>query len=55
MKIFKFYRNMFLRLIAMMVIISCIISCAKQEVISDLDFQKSLLLLSSCVLLQAKN
>ncbi len=39
MKIFKFYRNMFLRLIAMVVIISCIISCAKQEVISDLDFQ----------------
>jgi len=43
MKIFKLYRIMFLRLIAMMVIISCIISCAKQEVISDLDFQKSLL------------
>jgi uncharacterized protein with NAD-binding domain and iron-sulfur cluster len=26
-----------------MVIIICIISCAKQEIISDLDFQKSLL------------
>jgi hypothetical protein len=43
MKLFKFYKNMFLRLMAMMVIFSCIISCAKQEVISDLDFQKSLL------------
>ena len=43
MKIFKFYRIMFLRLIALMVIISSIFSCAKQEVISDLDFQKSLL------------
>ena len=43
MEIFKFYRIMFLRLIALMVIISSIFSCAKQEVISDLDFQKSLL------------
>ena len=43
MKIFTFYRTIFLRLIAFVIIISCIISCAKQEVISDLDFQKSLL------------
>jgi hypothetical protein len=43
MKMFKFDRIKFLRSFALLLVISCFISCVKQEVISDLDFQKSLL------------
>lgn len=43
MKTYKYYNNLFIKLIAFMVIGICIFSCAKQEILSDLDFQKSLL------------
>lgn len=43
MKTFKFYTSRFITLIAMFVIMMSIFSCAKQEVVSDLDFQKNLL------------
>ena len=43
MKTFKFYTTRFITLIAMFVIMMSIFSCAKQEVVSDLDFQKNLL------------
>jgi len=43
MKIDKFCINIYFKIIAFMVVIICIFSCAKQEIISDLDFQKSLL------------
>jgi hypothetical protein len=40
---YNFYKRQFLKLITMMVVVFCIVSCAKQEVISDIDFQRSLL------------
>jgi len=43
MKTFKFYTTRFITLIAMFMIMMSIFSCAKQEVVSDLDFQKNLL------------
>lgn len=43
MKTFKFYRSKFISSIVMVVISITIFSCAKQEVISDLDFHKNLL------------
>lgn len=43
MKTFKIINNIQIQIFAFMVIIISFISCAKQEIISDLDFQKSLL------------
>lgn len=43
MKTYKFYHSLSIKIIALMVMTICLISCAKQEIISDLDFQKSLL------------
>lgn len=43
MKKFNFYRSLLLKVITILVVVLCIVSCAKQEVISDIDFQRSLL------------
>jgi hypothetical protein len=43
MKTFIYNRNILIRWIAVIIVFSSIISCAKQEVVSDLDFQKNLL------------
>lgn len=43
MKKYILYNNLFIKVIALLVIVICIFSCAKQEIITDLDFQKSLL------------
>ena len=43
MKTFKFYWSKFMTLILIMFIIMSFFSCAKQEVVSDLDFHKNLL------------
>ena len=40
---FNFYRRLLLKVITILVVVLCIVSCAKQEVISDIDFQRSLL------------
>lgn len=40
---YNFYKRLLLKVITMLVVVLCIVSCAKQEVISDIDFQKSLL------------
>ena len=40
---YNFYKRFLLKLITMLVVVLCIVSCAKQEVISDIDFQRSLL------------
>jgi hypothetical protein len=43
MSTFIYNRNILIRWIAVIIVFSSIISCAKQEVVSELDFQKSLL------------
>lgn len=43
MKTYKLYNKLFIKVITLLVIVICIFSCAKQEIITDLDFQKSLL------------
>lgn len=43
MKKYKVYKSLFLKVITMLVVVFCIVSCAKQEVITDIDFQRSLL------------
>ena len=40
---YNFYKRLLLKVITMLVVVLCIVSCAKQEVISDIDFQRSLL------------
>ena len=40
---YNFYKRFLLKVITMLVVVLCIVSCAKQEVISDIDFQRSLL------------
>jgi hypothetical protein len=40
---FNYYKSLLVKVIAMLVVVLCIVSCAKQEVISDIDFQRSLL------------
>lgn len=42
-KNFNFYKSLFVKVITILVVVLCIVSCAKQEVISDIDFQRSLL------------
>jgi hypothetical protein len=43
MKTYIFYQSLSIKLIAFMIMVISLVSCAKQEIISDLDFQKSLL------------
>jgi len=43
MKTYKLYQSLSIKLIAFMIMVISLVSCAKQEIISDLDFQKSLL------------
>jgi len=43
MKKFNLNIRFFMRLLALFIVTSFIVSCAKQEVVSDLDFQKNLL------------
>ena len=40
---FNFYRRLLLKVITILVFVLSIVSCAKQEVITDIDFQRSLL------------
>ena len=40
---FNFYRRLLLKVITILVFVLSIFSCAKQEVITDIDFQRSLL------------
>ena len=40
---FNFYKSILVKIITMLVVVLGIVSCAKQEVISDIDFQRSLL------------
>jgi hypothetical protein len=43
MKTYKFNHSLSNKIIILMVMVICLFSCAKQEILTDLDFQKSLL------------
>ena len=40
---FNYYKSILVKIITTLVVVLCIVSCAKQEVITDIDFQRSLL------------
>lgn len=40
---FNFYKSTLVKIITILVVVLCIVSCAKQEIITDIDFQRSLL------------